>query len=306
MTPTPPQLFDRTRVQVHRDRAAPGFGDYAFLKERESSQLLERLADVSRTFSHALDLGAHDGRAARKLRESGQVERVDATDLSPVFVAQMQAAGLAARQLDDETPDFDKETYDLVTSVLSLHWVNDLPGTLLRIREQLKPDGLFLGCLFGGGTLNELRTSLLEAEAELTGGAAPRLAPLPGLQDMAGLMQRAGFALPVADVDTITVRYPNPFKLLDDLKGMGEQAAFLPTERAPRRPLSRRILARMSEIYAERFSDPDGRLRATFNVVWLSGWAPHESQPKGLRPGSGRVSLADAVRTVSKDETGKP
>ena len=304
MTPTPPRLFDRTLVRAHRDRAAPGYGDYAFLKERESSQLIERLADVSRRFTRALDLGAHDGRSAAKLLGSGQVDRVDAADISPEFVNRMQQAGLTARILDEEEPEFENGTYDLVTSVLSLHWVNDLPGVLSRIRSQLKPDGLFLACLFGGGTLNELRTSLIEAETELTGGAAPRLAPLPALQDMAALMQRAGFALPVADLDTVTVRYPDPFRLLEDIRGMGEQAAFIPDERAPRRGLSRRVLARMSEIYAERFSDSDGRLPATFNVIWLSGWAPHESQPKPLRPGSGRINLAEAVRKTSEGGEG--
>ncbi len=189
--------------------------------------------------------------------------------------------------------------------MLNLHWVNDLPGTLVRIREQLKPDGLFLGCLFGGGTLSELRTCLIEAEAEITGGAAARLSPLPGLQDMAALMQRAGFALPVADIDTVTVRYGDPFRLLRDIKGMGEQAAFMTQAEAPRRPLSPHVLARMAELYAEKFSDADGRLRATFNIVWLSGWAPHANQPKPLRPGSARHSLADAVRKAGRTNGGE-
>jgi hypothetical protein len=180
--------------------------------------------------------------------------------------------------------------------------VNDLPGALIQIRTALKPDGLFLGCLFGAGTLGELRTSFLEAETELTGGAGVRISPLPGLQDMAGLMQRAGFALPVVDLETVTVRYGEPFKLLRDIKGMGEQAAFAPNEKMPRRPLSRRLLARMAEIYAERFADSDGRLRATFNVIWLSGWAPDASQPKPLRPGSAKHSLADAVRKAGRKD----
>jgi hypothetical protein len=150
--------------------------------------------------------------------------------------------------------------------------------------------------LFGGATMPELRAALIEAETEVTGGISPRLSPLPGLQDMAGLLQRAGFALPVADVERVTVRYSHPMKLLQDLKGMGEQAAFAKRAGQDRRPLSRRILARMSEIYADRFSDEDGKVRATFEIIWLSGWAPHESQPKPLRPGSGTHSLAQAVR----------
>lgn len=298
MAPAPPSLFDPVRLRANRDRAAGSFADYAFLKERESSHLIERLEDVARTFERGLDLGAHDGRLARKLLESGRVAAVDAVDVSPRFVQQMQQAGLEATMLDLEGAPFEPGVYDLVTSVLSLHWVNDLPGTLTRIRQQLQGDGLFLGCLFGGGTLSELRASLIEAESELTGGAAPRLSPLPGLQDMAALMQRAGFALPVVDRETITVRYADPMKLLKDIKGMGEQAAFTAREGDVRRPLSPRILARMAELYAERFSDPDGRVRATFNVVWLSGWAPHESQPKPLRPGSARHSMADAVKKI--------
>ncbi|WP_084399367.1 methyltransferase domain-containing protein [Henriciella aquimarina] len=298
MAPAPPKLFDPGLVALHRDRAAPEFSDYAFLKERESSHLIERLEDSTHSFERALDFGAHDGRLAEKLMASGRVKQVDAVDMSARFVAAMQARGLSAGQLDMEGAPFAPASYDLVASVLSLHWVNDLPGTLTRIREQLKPDGLFLGCLFGGGTLSELRSCLIEAESELTGGAAPRLSPLPGLQDMAALMQRAGFALPVVDLDPITVRYPDPIKLLGDIKGMGEQAAFARNEKAPRRPLSRAVLARMSELYAERYSDRDGKVRATFNVIWLSGWAPHESQPTPLRPGSARHSLADAVRKI--------
>lgn len=301
----PPKLFDRNQVRLHRDRAAPDYDDYAFLKARESSQLVERLEDSTHRFERALDLGAHDGRGAEALLASGRVAAVEATDLSPRFVQHMRARGINARVLDEEAPDLETGHYDLVTSVLSLHWVNDLPGTLVRIREQLKPDGLFLGCLFGAGTLTELRTCLIEAESEISGGAAARLSPLPGLQDMAALMQRAGFALPVADIDTVTVRYPDPFKLLSDIKGMGEQAAFMTQEGAPRRPLSPSVLARMAELYAENYSDPDGRLRATFNVVWLSGWAPHTSQPKPLRPGSARHSLADAVRKAGRTNGGE-
>ncbi|MEQ8557908.1 MAG: methyltransferase domain-containing protein [Henriciella sp.] len=300
MLSAPPKLFDRNQVRMHRDRASARYEDYAFLKERESSQLIERLMDTTKTFERALDLGAHDGRAALKLVESGRVGAVEAADTSEDFVERMRGAGLEAFRLDEEEPAFESGRYDLVTSILSLHWVNDLPGTLVRIREGLKADGLFLGCLFGGGTLAELRSCLIEAETELTGGASARLSPLPGLQDMAGLMQRAGFALPVVDLETVTVRYSNPVKLLHDIRGMGEQAAFAANEKAPRRPLSSTVLARMSELYAERYSDPDGKLRATFNVVWLSGWAPHESQPKPLRPGSARHSLADAVKSFPR------
>jgi SAM-dependent methyltransferase len=301
--PSPPALFDRSRVSQNRDRASLRYRNYAFLKARESSQLLERLADVSRQFPKVLDIGAHDGQATEALLESPQVGEVTALELSGAMVASMLAKGLNAIQGSEENLPFEPATFDLVTSVLALHWVNDLPGALAQIRSVLKPDGLFLGCLFGGGTLNELRTSLIEAESSLTGGISPRISPLPGLQDMAGLMQRAGFALPVADVERVTVRYSSPLKLLDDLKGMGEQAAFAKRGGQERRPLSRRMLARMAEVYQDRFSDPDGKVRASFEIVWLSGWAPAASQPKPLRPGSGKFSLADAVKKA-RDEDG--
>ncbi|MCH9752910.1 MAG: methyltransferase domain-containing protein [Alphaproteobacteria bacterium] len=297
MTPVPsPIMFDRARVTRNRDRASSRFREYAFLKGRESTQLLERLNDTSREFERALDIGAHDGQACEALRESGKVKQIIALESAPSMLAKLQSTGFETAPMDEEKLPFPEASFDLATSVLSLHWINDLPGVLTQVRRVLAPDGLFLACLFGGGTLSELRAAMIEAESEIAGGISPRLSPLPGLQDMAGLLQRAGFALPVADVERVTVRYSHPMKLLEDLKGMGEQAAFAPRDGQERRPLSRRILARMSEIYKSRFSDPDGKVRATFEIIWLSGWAPHESQPKPLRPGSGRFSLADAVK----------
>lgn len=297
---SPPKLFDRARIARNRDRASFDFRDYAFLKGRESTQLLERLADSPRKFTHALDLWAHDGQASEALRQSDNVDDITALEPSRLMVDRLLSNQFDAVMANDETLPFEPGTFDLVASVLSLHWVNDLPGLLNQVRTVLKPDGLFLACLFGGGTLNELRAALIEAESEITGGISPRLSPLPSLQDMAGLLQRARFALPVADIERVTVRYEHPMKLLHDLKGMGEQAAFAPREGQVRRPLSRRILARMSEIYAERFSDPDGRVRASFDVIWLSGWAPAANQPKPLKPGSGKFSLADAVKNTGQ------
>ncbi len=299
----PPSLFDRARVTRNRDRASSRFRDYAFLKDRESTQLLERLRDTSRDFERALDLGAHDGQASEVLLESGKVKEIIALEEAPLMIERLRRAGVTAMQGSEDFLPFDPENFDLVVSLLSLHWANDLPGVLSQVRTVLKPDGLFLGCLFGGDTLPELRAALIEAESEITGGVSPRLSPLPGLQDIAGLLQRAGFALPVADVDEVTVRYSHPMKLLEDLKGMGEQAAFAKREGQERRPLSRRILSRMSEIYFERFSDPDGKVRATFKIIWMSGWAPHESQPKPLKPGSGKFSLADAVKRAGEDSS---
>lgn len=274
----------------------PHYADYAFLKERVSRDLADRVLDTPREFERALDLGCHDGRLAAMLAGTGRVAAVDASDYSPGMVATARAAGIEARVLDEEIPELEPGRYDLIVSALSLHWVNDLPGTLVRIRQALKPDGLFLAALFGAGTLGELRACLMEAETELKGGVAPRLSPLPGLKDMADLMQRAGFALPVADRDPVVVRYGDPARLLSDLKGMGERTALVP---GMIRPLPRAVLDRALALYRERHAGTDGRARATFEIVHVSGWAPAPGQPKPLRPGSAKASLAEAVRRQS-------
>ena len=293
-------MFDRTRIRGLRERAVVTYPKYSFLKMRVAEELRERLDDTPRRFSRALDLGCHTGAGAVALSASGKVDTVFAADLSPAMVSKTPALAFAA---DEEHLPVGDDTLDLIASLLSLHSVNDLPGALVQIRRALKPDGLFIGCLFGAGSLMELRTSLMQAEVELTGGAAQRVAPLPGLQDMAGLLQRAGLALPVADVDRVTVRYDSPFKLMEDLGGMAERAAFASKDRPP---LSRRMLIRMAEIYAERFSDPDGRLRASFEIIWLSGWAPAPHQPKPLKPGSATHSLASAVGAKEISLKNKP
>ena len=223
---SPPRLFDRARVTRNRDRASSRFRDYAFLKGRESTQLLDRLRDSPREFEHALDLFAHTGQASETLRQSGCVQKISALEPSGAMSDLFTDTGIDRPVMAAEKLPFDPHTFDLVVSVLALHWANDLPGLMSQIRTVLKPDGLFLASLFGGGTLSELRSALIEAESELTGGVSPRLSPLPSLQDMAGLLQRAGFALPVADIERVTVRYDHPMKLLQDLKGMGEQAAL--------------------------------------------------------------------------------
>jgi SAM-dependent methyltransferase len=195
---------------------------------------------------------------------------------------------------DEEALPFRDASLDLVVSALALHTVNDLPGTLAQIRRALKPDGLFLAALYGGDTLTELRQSFAQAETEIENGISPRVAPFADLRDLGALLQRAGFALPVADVDRITVRYASPFALMHELRRMGATNTLIARRR---RPLKRATLMRMAELYAQNFSDPDGRIRATFEIVWLSGWAPHESQQKPLAPGSARTRLADALGT---------
>jgi SAM-dependent methyltransferase len=195
---------------------------------------------------------------------------------------------------DEEALPFGNATVDLVVSGLALHFVNDLPGVLLQIRRALKPDGLFLAGILGGETLTELRQSFAAAESELEGGASPRVAPFVDLREAGGLLQRAGLTLPVCDLDRVTVRYASAFDLMRDLRRM---AATNPLMARRRTPLRRATLMRMAEIYAQQFADGDGRIRATFDIVWLSGWAPHPEQQQPLRPGAAKARLADALGT---------
>ena len=253
---------------------------------------MERLEAILRSFPLAVDLGARDGAFSAALALSDAKARVDLV-IEADFSARMLTGRPGLRvQLDEERLPFADESLDLVVSTLALHWVNDLPGAMIQIRRALKPDGLFLGALFGGETLTELRQSLTQAESELSNGAGLRIAPFADALDGAGLLQRAGFALPVADVDRVVVRYANPLRLIDDLRAMGETNALV--DRA-RQPLSRPVLARTLEIYAERFADPDGRVRATYDIITLTGWAPHPDQQKPLKPGSAKMRLADAL-----------
>ncbi|MEM0986202.1 MAG: methyltransferase domain-containing protein [Pseudomonadota bacterium] len=297
-SPNAPTLFDPERIKAHRTRAAKRYGDYDFLKARVSRELIERLEDTPRHFPAVLEIGCHDGTLTRHLAAHSKIDHVIATDPSPAMAHLAHAPpAISALPCSLENVPFAPARFDLATSALSLHWANDLPGTLVQVRQALKPDGLWLAAMFGAGTLTELRSVLSDAETELRGGVSPRLSPLPGLQDVAGLMQRTGFALPVVDTEPVTVRYDTMFKLLDDLRGMAEQAAF-PAHLTS--PLRRDVLMAAAQAYHERFSDPDGRIRATFEIIWLSGWAPSESQPKPLRPGSAKASLAAAVGGIEQ------
>ncbi|AZO80819.1 MULTISPECIES: methyltransferase domain-containing protein [unclassified Bosea (in: a-proteobacteria)] len=277
-------VFDRALYRRRLSAAlAAGYPD--FLLARCIADLDERLSAVLRSFERAADLGSPLPLAGPALRaRAGDLLRIaEVADASAALVGDLEALPFAA------------ESLDLIASLLSLHVVNDLPGTLVQVRRSLRPDGLFIACLLAGQSLTELRQSLLAAEVELTGGASPRVAPFADLRDLGSLLQRAGFALPVIDSESVTVRYGDMFGLLRDLRAMGWANAL--TERS-RKPLRRGVLLRAAELYAERFADPDGRLRATFEIVWLSGWAPHESQQKPLRPGSAKARLADALGAV--------
>lgn len=260
-----------------------------------------RLEAIMRDFPRAVDLGARKGAFAEALAASDAAPRVGLlveADLSGPMLA--DRGGMRV-QADEERLPFAPASLDLIVSSLSLHWANDVIGALVQARLALKPDGLFIGALFGGATLTELRQALTAAELELTGGAGPRVSPFADPSDAAGLLQRAGFALPVADVDRVTVRYDHPLRLMADLRRMGETSVL--AERHPR-PLTRAVLARACEIYAGDFADADGRLPATFEILTLTGWSPSETQQKPLRPGSAKMRLADALGAVEQTVPG--
>jgi SAM-dependent methyltransferase len=286
-----PRLFDRRLLRARRRRAAT-LGPSTFLVERVAEDLFDRVGAVLRRFGCAVDLGTPTDAVRRALAAIGKVDTIVAAHV-PVAGSVAGDACLAVAA-DEEALPFRDASVDLVVSALALQFVNDLPGTLVQIRRALRPDGLLLAALAGGTTLMELRQAFAAAEAEIEDGVSPRVVPFADVRDMGMLLQRAGFALPVTDVDRITVRYVSPIALMHDLRRMGATNPLL--ERS-RRPLKRATLSRMIEIYAERFSDNDGRIRATFEIVWLSGWAPHESQQKPLAPGSARQRLADVLGT---------
>jgi hypothetical protein len=269
---TAPQVFDRALIRRRLARAIRG-GYADFLVARAAEDLEERLAPVLREFAVTADIGTPTPAARDLLVRSGRSQTV-------VRVAHLPEAGAVVG--DDEALPLADGRFDLAVSLLALQAVNDLPGALIQIRA-----------LLGGGTLNELRQAFTQAEAEIEGGASPRVAPFADVRDLGSLLQRAGFALPVTDVETVIVRYREPFALLRDLRAMGFANPLLDRRKTP---LKRATLMRFAEIYAERFADSDGKLRATFEMVWLSGWAPHESQQKPLRPGSAKMSLAEALK----------
>ena len=285
-----PRVFDRPLLRARRRRAA-ALGASTFLLDRVADDLADRLAAVRRSFPIAIDLGTPTAAVQRMLGRSPAVGTVIAVDAVEGSLRQRSGLRVVA---EEEALPFRDDSLDLVVSALALQFVNDLPGTLAQVRRALKPDGLFVAALIGGDTLNELRQSFAAAEAETEGGASPRVAPFADVRSVGALLQRAGFALPVTDVDRVLVRYGSPFALMDDLRRMGATNAL--SERR-RLPLRRATLLRMAELYAARFADADGRIRATFEIVWLSGWAPHESQQKPLAPGSAARRLADALGT---------
>ena len=280
-----PLVFDRALLRRRLARAH-ALGFETFLIDRVAADLAERLGAVLRRFDLAVDLGTPTGAVREALADNSAI--------GTLIAAAALAHATPAVVADEEALPFREGALDLLVSALALQFVNDLPGTLVQIRRALKPDGLFLAAMLGGDTLTELRQSFAAAEAEIEGGISPHVAPFVDVREMGALLQRAGLALPVTDVERLTVRYSSPFRLMGELRRMGATNAL--TERR-RKPLRRATLHRMAEIYARRFADPDGKIRATFEIIWLSGWAPHESQQKPLRPGSAQARLADALGT---------
>lgn len=279
--PIAPVLFDRALLRA-RQRRALKQGPVTFLLERIAADMAERLNAVLRDFKNAAEIGTPGEQVHHAL--AGRFDRYARIDLPE---RESEPLSLAA------------ESLDLAISALAFQFVNDLPGVLAQIRRALRPDGLLLAAMVGGDTLTELRQSFAAAEAELEGGMSPRVAPFADLRDVGALLQRAGLALPVTDVDRIVVRYDNAFGLMRDLRRMGATNILVERRRVPTR---RATMLRMAEVYGDRFADPDGRIRATFDVIWLSGWAPHENQPKPLKPGSAKVSLAEAVKRGSSTD----
>ncbi|OCK57931.1 methyltransferase domain-containing protein [Bradyrhizobium sp. LMTR 3] len=273
-----PILFDRALLRARLDRARRG-GPATFLLDRIREDFEERLQAVTRSFADAADIWTPGELLRKPLADRfSSITRIDVDQ--------------------SETLRLPPQSLDLAVSVLAFQFVNDLPGVLAQIRRALKPDGLLLAAMIGGDTLTELRQSFAAAEAECEGGVSPRVAPFADLRDIGSLLQRAGLALPVTDVDRVVVRYDSAFALMADLRRMGATNILIERRRTTTR---RATMLRMAQIYAERFADADGRIRATFDIVWLSGWAPHESQQKPLKPGSAKASLQEAVQRVKRD-----
>jgi SAM-dependent methyltransferase len=285
--------FNRALMVKHRDRAAARFEQASFLKVRAIDDICDRLSFINRRFETALDAGAHNFIFANIIAQNPELkEKIGFIASCDVSAKMMSATSQIGFVGDEEHLPLAPQSLDLITSSLSLHWANDVPGFLAQARLALRPDGLLLVAFLGGRTLQELRGVMAQVDTDNGNDPTPRVSPFADAQDGAQLLQRAGFALPVADSDVVTVRYDNVFGLFRDLKAMGETAAFSgPNGRS----LTRTSIAQAADIYARDYADPDGRIRATFEIVTLTGWAPHASQQKPLRRGSAKMRLADAL-----------
>ncbi len=289
MTNVVPKLFDSFSLRRNRQRAAASYEKFAFLKDEAAMRLADRVDLMRCNFNLCLDLGAHDCRLWNHLARLNKIKTMLHSDPSSNFARDSPWPFVVH---DFATLPFAEGKFDAVFSCLNLHWVDDLPGLIVQIRNLLRPNGLCLINLLGGNTLNELRASMIAAEQDIVGGFTPRCAPMADIRDVGGLLARAGLALPVADSDRLTVNYPDMFKLMADLRGMGEQNALISRQRYPTR---RDVFMRAATIYQEKFGLVDGSIPASFEIITLTGWAPHESQQKPLRPGTAKTRLANVV-----------
>lgn len=287
-------VFDTAQIERNRLRALKNGDPRArFLLAMAAEEFADRLSIIERHFAHAAELFGGTGEVARNVLQSGKIGALKRIETHASMLLDDIDAVVSAYESVPLAP----QSLNLILSPLSLHLINDLPGNLIQMRRALLPDGLFLAAIPGSGTLQELRDVLLAAEVETIGGASPRIAPLADVRDIGALLQRAGFALPVTDVESYTVRYDSIFPLMQDLRAMGMSNPLIDRSR---KPMSRKTLLRAAELYQQRYSDPDGRIRATFNIIYASGWAPHENQQKPLKPGSAKMRLADALKITSE------
>ncbi|MDR3516348.1 MAG: methyltransferase domain-containing protein [Azospirillaceae bacterium] len=291
-------VFDRRLHRRRRDRSAPTWTQFDFLFRDVAERLDERLDDIRRRFPVALDLSCRGGALGAHLRRRPGLTTLYGCELSPALARQAAATGCydAVVAADEEALPFGTAGLDLIISNLGLHWTNDLPGALIQACHALRPDGFFLAAMFGGDSLIELRHCLMDAEIAVLGGVSPRISPFAGVRDAGALLQRAGFALPVVDSDTLTVTYDNPFRLFADLRGMGETNSVLDRRKVP---APRALFVEAARLYAERYAGPDGRIPATVQVIYLAGWAPHASQQRPLKPGSAQFRLEDALNPAA-------
>lgn len=279
-------IFNRRLLKLRRENSAASFGSHDFLNLEITNRLLDNLGDIKRDFNIILNMNAHDAALKAHFKEDPLIIKQDLAH------AMVKTSPFLALQGDEEYLPFRNKSVDLVLSSLNLHWVNDLPGALIQILHSLKPDGLFLSALFGGETLYELRQSMLKADMDVLGGSIPHISPTMDIKDAGGLMQRAGFALPVVSTERITVTYRDPFALMKELKGMGENNVL---SKGYKGLSSKKSMMKMAEFYHADFANSVGRIPATFDILYFQGWAPHESQQQPLKPGSASMALKDVL-----------
>ena len=296
----PPEALIDDRAHIrNRDRAAANFDQFDFLKQAVTERIMDRIDTIRWDLPHVLDIGCHNGVLTEALLASPKITSVSAMDPSPEMARlTKQRCGVDVVAAPYDAIPFEGQQFDGIFSAFALHWANDLPGVLIQLRQRLKPDGVMVVALAGGETLGGLRAAMASAESEVSGGMSPRVLPMGDIRDMGGLISRAGLTMPVADSDTITVTYEHLFRLMADLRAMGESNAM---NGRVKRMTGKSLLMRAAEIYQQRFGSDDGRISVDFEIITLTGWAPDASQPQPLKPGSAQQSLASALGVEDRD-----